>query len=488
MEPSTPDANQGSSPLSGASPNQGAIPTPGTPQPANPLQVAGPGAVVSPSVMPPQGGLSPSPVSNGSQFQPAPSAITPSGPSIGPTPPPAGANGQVVSGGFDASASSLPPAAPMSPSQMFNPSTSAGPGPVVGASEPLPPLPTTSRRSMKPFLIAVIALVVLGGASAAAYVGVIVPNKPANVLRAALVNSLQQQQVSTDGSIQASPASGGGVAYKIAFKTAGDSKAKTADAQISVTVSGITFPVEARLVNQDVYVKIGDLSTITGLIGAYSPDAATLAKSLSADVSNKWIVIDSTIINESASAKCALNTNWALSKTDVTLLETQYAKHPFTTIQSSSSDTVNGKAAEKFVLSLDDDKLSTFGDGLKDLSLIKALQKCDPSANSTNSSSSIADHDHTPLTVWVDKSSKRIVQVASNSTSQDAKKGNLTASGKFTIDYGKVSVSAPSNPEPAIQVLTDVQNSLKATNPDLLNLFTGGGDTNATPSSGGLLQ
>jgi hypothetical protein len=335
-------------------------------------------------------------------------------------------------------------------------------------------VPAAKGRSYKKFLVALVAVLIIGGGSAAAYLGVILPNKPINVLKQALSNSLQQPQSSFKGTLVTNPASSGGVAYKADFSGATDSAAKAADFNLSLTVSGVAFPIEARLVNQNVYVKPGDLSTIAGLANAYSPGIGGLAKTLSSQLSNKWIVIDSTLLNQSGAAGCILNTSWAISKADTQLLNDVYGKNSFVTIQSTSADSVNGQNAKKFVLSIDDDKLAAYGNDktLDNLSLVKSAQKCDK--NTTKSiSNAKGDHGKTPLTVWVG-SNKRIAKIAYQGTS--AKKGNLGGSLTLTFDYNKVSITAPSNAEPAIQVLTDIQKAAAA-DPALLNLLGGGSST-----------
>ncbi|HTB48621.1 MAG TPA: hypothetical protein VK712_00910 [Verrucomicrobiae bacterium] len=433
----------------------------------------------SPVIAPGTGGTMPAPDT------PVPTVITP--PQLSnESAIPAGVPGQVISGGFDASASSLPPAAGVAsqpPIPAFNPAPAL---PDLGATDLFavtPPAPV-KRRSLKPFLIALLAIVVLSGASAAAYVGIIVPNKPANVLQAAIINSLQQQQIRTEGTDEGGAASGDGLAYKLAFTSASNAAAKASDVQLNLTVSGITFPVEARLVNQNLYIKVGDLSAITGLVNAYSPDAGSLVQSVSSDISNKWIVVDSTILDEDATIKCLLNTNTSLNNTDITLLKNQYVQHPFVTIQSTSSATINGKAAEKFILSADDDKAATYFNGLTNLSIVQNVEKCPGLSTSTKPNfSGLADHDKTPLTVWVDKSSKRIVQISAQSTAQDAQKSNLAGSLTVSLQYGNVSIAAPSNAEPALQVLAQIQSAVSS-NPNLLNLFSGGlGSTGTTPDT-----
>src|SRR5665213_513962 len=382
------------------------------------------------------------------------------------------APGAVTTGDFSAPAApaAQPPQPPL-PGQF-----TAAPPPAYGTpGGPMPVQPAPKKsRSFKKLIIALAAVLVIGAGSAAAYVGIVVPNQPANVLKKALVNTLQQKQVSFKGTLEASSGAGG-LAVKSDINAASNATAKTADVQLNLPISGVSFPIEARLVNNNVYVKVGDISTIASLIGTYSPDAGSLANTLSTQLSNKWIVIDSTLLDESG-VSCALNGSWGLSQADIQLLETQYNKNPFVTIQSTSSDPVNGQAAQKFVLSIDDDKATAYANSKNlenNLSMVKTLQKCDKSGTTTlpNTSNATGDHGKTPITIWIDKANKRIVKVAlqdSGKASQGGATGNFTA----TLSYNPVSISAPPNAESAIQVFTNIQKDV-ASNPALANLFSG---------------
>jgi hypothetical protein len=344
----------------------------------------------------------------------------------------------------------------------------ATPGPVVGGVDPLGAAPVAGAggrsSKLKPILIAVAAVWVVGAGTAAAYFGVIVPNKPANVLKAAFINTLQQKQSSTKGTVSASS---GGAAYKVTFNTAEDAVAKAADIQVNLTVSGVSFPVEARLVDHNVYVKVGDLSSIAGLIGAYDPSATATVQSVNGILANKWIVFDSTLLDGNTGVKCALDASWTLTDADVKLLGDQYGKHPFAAIKSTGSATVAGKSAEKFVLNIDNAALDKFGSSLSNLSLIKNLSKCFGGMSAATAGAPI-DTGHTPLTVWVDKGSKRIVQIAN--TSGSAKSGDSVTT-TIGLSYGKVSITAPKNAEPAVQVLASLQTILGGSGIDLAQLL-----------------
>lgn len=343
---------------------------------------------------------------------------------------------------------------------------------VVGGSDPSAIVPPSSpRRSFKPFLIALAAVLVVGIGSAVAYIGIILPNKPINVLKQSLANSLQEPQSSFKGTVASDPSAAGGTAYKADFSGAADTATKKAEFKLDFTVTGITFPIEARLVNKNVYVKAGDLSTVAGLVSAYSPQFGGLAQTLSSQLSNKWIVIDSTLLNQSG-VGCFLDTSWSVTNADIQLLNNAYNKHAFVTIKSTGTDSVNGQNAEKLVLSIDNDKLAALGNDktLDNLSLVKSSQKCDKTI-SKNVSNAKGNHGQTPLTIWVDKGKKRIVKIAY----QDPAKKN--GSAEVTVSYNKVAITAPSNAVPAVQILTQIEQSA-ASNPAMLNLL--GGSTPAT--------
>jgi hypothetical protein len=238
-----------------------------------------------------------------------------------------------------------------------------------------------------------------------------------------------------------------------------------------MTISGATLSFEARLVDGNIYVKVGDLSTITSLLGAYSPELDAAAKSVNATLSNQWIEIDSTLIKESG-ASCALDTSRSLTQSDLKLLESQYKLNNFVTIVSTSADTVNGKKVTKMVLSIDDDKASTFSKGLSQLSIVKDLRAC---AKDTKPMTALvpADHDKTPLTVWIDKGTKQVVQISSNSTAADAKNSNLKGTATIGLSYNNVKIPAPTSSKSALQVLTELENTLSSSGIDPNSLISG---------------
>lgn len=344
-------------------------------------------------------------------------------------------------------------------------------------------MPNNKKRKL-PIILAVVAMVivVLGG-SAAAYFGVVVPNKPENVLKTAFRNTLEQKNVTAavkaEGKDKDSPA------YKIESTIKGTlNEPRGSAATIKVTVTGVTISAEVRLVNDELYIKVGDLSNITNLLGAAAPQYDSLVKSLNSKLTEQWIVLDSTILKE-AGLSCALKIDSVVTDADFTLMEDLYKKSPFITIDSSSQDTVDGRAATKYELTLDPNKADKFGEGLKDLSLVKKANACNKQSDKkaagdediTNSLDSLSKENDSPakFTVWVDKGKKLITKVSIETSAEEEKKG---ISGSMTVgmSYETVTVAKPENAKPFLTVLTEIATAAKS-DPTLgpaLDQLTGG--------------
>jgi hypothetical protein len=388
------------------------------------------------------------------QAQPAVTPVTPA-----PVPPESAPVAQ---------AAPAPVVSPSSPTDTATPAPTTTPAPVIMTSDAptdttqadFPEVPKKSRRKklLVSLLIALITVVVIGGGSAAAYFGVVVPNKPENVLMSSALNTLKQKQSTYDGTFEINPANGSGVAIKAAFNGSTDVASKATDLTLHLTISGVDLTVNARYVDKNLYLKVGDLKTISSLLNGIDPTYGAVVTQLSDTVSNKWIKVDSTLINSSAEASCILNANLTLNDKDIDTIKAQYKAHPFVTITSTSADTLNGKNVQKYVLSINDDKENAFANQLGSLSPVQALKKCNAGKSLTDDAAQAADHDKTPLTVWIDKSTKQIVKLSTTTTAQDAKQDNVTGTATINLDYNKpVHVTAPASSTPAMDLIGQLE-------------------------------
>lgn len=326
---------------------------------------------------------------------------------------------------------------------------------------------------LKIVLIILAVIFVLGGGSAAAYFGVVVPNKPENILKAAVKNTAEQKNVTAKITAEGKADS---IAYKSVITTKSNQEKKALGMEASVTVSGFTFTGEARYVDKSAYVKVGDLSNITDIIssaaGLSSNESdkqyATMIKDLSKKVANQWYEVDSTLLKE-ANADCVLDSDFSINDADYKLLADAYAKNPFVTIDNSASDSVNGKSATKFQLTLDEKKADSFGDVIEKTSLFKKVTECDKSASSSSSSSTL-DQDvsgtiknatgdgKSSFTLWVDKKSKTISRVAFETTAQEEKDSGVSSKIDATFDYSPVSIEKPADSKPITTLISEVMN------------------------------
>lgn len=341
-------------------------------------------------------------------------------------------------------------------------------------------------RVLRPALWVIAAVLVLGGASAAAYYKLIVPNQPENVLRTALMNTLQARQIGYSGTLNASPTGSGSInmAGKLTYSGSLDSSKKADDTNLNLTVSGINVGGEIRYVNQNAYFKFGDLSNLATMAGNLYPSVKTQAQSVSSDLSNKWIEVDSTLIDQSG-LQCLLNDNQQLTNADIGQLEGAYKSDQFVKINKTSSTVLGGAPTEKFDITINDNKGAKFIDSTYKLPMYASIKKCGD-GKITNSDVHGDNKSHA-LTLWVDKSSKKISQVSFSYS-----EGNGTSTGEnlnslTSLSYKSVSISAPANAEPFMVAMTKLESDLglsqgAASGPDLTNLF------NSSSSSNSVLQ
>lgn len=301
--------------------------------------------------------------------------------------------------------------------------------------------------------LSVAIAIVLFGAAAALYLGYVVPNRPSNVLKTAIENTLAERDVSFNSNLNITTSGSSKMSYKLIANGAANLNSKAVDVNLSLTVDGVNIPVEVRMINQNVYFKAGDLSQLASLIGAYSPQAASITKSLASSISNKWIVVDSTLVKQIPGASCTLDSNWGLTKSDINYLVNQYNKNKFVTITSTSSDTVNGQPAEKFNLNINNNSAASFSSAFQHLSLVQSIEKC---TNGKPLATIKGDGRTVPITVWVNKSSKLISKISFNSSPTSKTIGSFTT----TLTYGNVNISTPSGAIPAAQFILQIERSL----------------------------
>lgn len=327
----------------------------------------------------------------------------------------------------------------------------------VAASAPSPAknkFKLFGKLGVVPLAIAAFALI---GGSAAAYYGVVVPNKPENVLKAALDNTLNQTKVKYDAKVamEFTEAEAPVKAMNATFKGQSDFEKNAAQVEFEITASGVKLPLELRSIDKSIFIKIGDISSIKGLAAAAAPEYAELVDVANDVIGNQWIEIDETLLKQ-ANMGCVTDSTFKLTPDDVKLLQTSYSAKPFATVKSTSSDTVNGRSAYKYEIDIDDKKANEYGSSLSQLSAVKKLKECGGSEDFTNSDVDVTEGT-TPITIWVDKGTKTLSKVALKTTEKSEKENNVKGTIEISFTYGQADITKPEGAKSAMEIAAELQ-------------------------------
>src|SRR3989338_9632363 len=145
------------------------------------------------------------------------------------------------------------------------------------------------KKPSKKLVVIALAFILLFGGGAAAYYGVILPNKPANVLKKAVENTLGTTQTHFEVRILTEGNSGGVVASDTLIRGQGDINAKLFQAEIETTISGVKVTGEIRMVGQSLFVKVGDLTTVLNLVNLNVPELEPIINAVVEKISDQWI-------------------------------------------------------------------------------------------------------------------------------------------------------------------------------------------------------
>jgi len=311
----------------------------------------------------------------------------------------------------------------------------------AGAAQPAFAAVAKPRRKRKLFavLAIILVLILLLGGSAGAYFMAVLPNKPENVLKQALANIIQEQYVNFDGTLESS---GDGQAVKATFKGQSDAQANAFQAAIGVTAYGVTIPVETRLVDKTVYIKFTDLSVISSLLGQYSDDGGASVKAMLAQISGKWISIDSTLLAQ-ADLACVLEPAPTPSEQDIKLLLSAYESRPFAKNNVTTTENVNGKSALKYSFDVDNKELEQYIKSVSEASFLKSYKDCGTEAKDTKPAEGTSK-----VELWVTKADKQIVRASLNN-----KQEGQTTKLDTKLSYEASKIEKPTDAIPLVELL-----------------------------------
>ncbi len=317
------------------------------------------------------------------------------------------------------------------------------------------------KKKLSISVITAMVIVLLAGTSIAAYFGVVVPNRPENVLRTAFENTAEQKQSTFSGKFSFEDLSedSGLKAVNVDFNGQVDIENNAFQSEVEVTASGFKVPFEVRGIDKSVFFKMGDLSGIKSLVQLSSPEYVPAVDFFNQKLANQWMEIDETLLKQ-AGSQCVLDlSSFVLTEEDMELLNKRYDEVPFATIKSTSDDTVNDRSATKFELELDDKKAEEFGQGLSELSIAKKIKDCSGDTDAFKGEES-SEGDKSVFTIWVDKGSKTISKIATQSTEQTEERDKAKGSLEITIEYGGADVSKPEGARPITEVISELYGAL----------------------------
>lgn len=231
------------------------------------------------------------------------------------------------------------------------------------------------KRFSKALALVLIPLLLLGGGSAGAYFGVIMPNKPENVMAKAITNLLSDPDgigsFSVSVNIQSKNPSmvDNNVVILTNGGVDGDNNVR-ADTRVEFSILKLTSSVIVRPQDKTLYVKINELPSLLQLVGG-GQDLGPL-KDLAQKLNQNWVRInvadlkDAGVLNneQASSAEKCINayadffTNKKRRLQDAFLKA--YNQHAFVGAKKAGSDVIENERTSKFEITIDDAKSTEF--------------------------------------------------------------------------------------------------------------------------------
>ncbi len=340
--------------------------------------------------------------------------------------------------------------APQSPMQPPAPQPGAYQAPVF------PPLNNQAKKKkLKPLFIALLALILIGGGSAAAYFGYVVPNKPENKLLSALADLVSQNELVSEGTIDVTTPEAPGVAVN--FKSESNVSQNQFALSGTVGVSGAQFPYELRYVDKNIYAKVGGLESLSSL-GLDETNPASSYLSMLAGVNDKWYVVDRSFWSSFGSeTSCVTDLSFAFTDDDISKIKAAYKKHPLFTVKSTSQEDVNGTPTTKYAVEpASDAEAIAFAKELETLSVVEKIKSCLKDAGAE----SVLDEEITDLDTGGTATGNMAIYLTDDNKVKkidlEAQDSGSTMKMSTTFTYQAVTVSAPEGAEPIQNLLSDL--------------------------------
>lgn len=306
-----------------------------------------------------------------------------------------------------------------------------------------------SKQPRRLLLLLIIAMVVLGSGGAFAYFGMVVPNRPENVLRSMLTNTVSSKTMQSEGKIYIELED---FSTTIDFTSAAD-VSNLSEPRVSATFDAdiliAKLNLELVLFDRDAYFKLsgldGVLDLFSGQLGASDELSGTIDTVLN-ELLGKWFVINESLINQSGitlseSAEQDLSTIMtALTDHEILVAETRF-----------DDEDVRGKSAFHYAIIFDEQAIKDAVASLQGKTLFgqtisaEDVEEMLSTFNVTNMK---------PLNVWVYKHNKRLARVAFKEEADGMK---VETSTTFYAYDEPVTIEKPSKAKSILELSNIVQ-------------------------------
>lgn len=324
--------------------------------------------------------------------------------------------------------------------------------PISGMTDnPLPVSPPQRRNKTLLFglIIAAVILLLTGGAAASYYYSMV--NKPENVLKQALANSMDLQKAKTihmsgKTSIQQKDSE---TPIEVEYKIAGNSETGAFDVNgtVDMLISNVTFDLRSTD-SKTFYVRMGGLEGVSQLLAATGEETAALAPIITS-LDNQWIEINDSFLKQ---IDKTYESAEPLTQADIQKITEAYLQHSFLVIKNVLADeTVGGKDSYRYKIVVDPAKLKSFLAAVKDAKL-DSLKIDQEVLDVYNKGIDEVGFDKYPFEIWISKDDKMIRKMAFSVTSGET---NIESS-LVVNDYNKpVDVQKPEGAQSIMEIISN---------------------------------
>lgn len=323
----------------------------------------------------------------------------------------------------------------------------AAAGPAI-ADRPKP------RFSKKVKLIALVALIIvlLGGASAGAYYGVIAPSQPQRIIGDSLSNTLNSEKTKSakfEGELTCLKGDSCKSFSAVLFKGAA-SENGSFDMNMQFKTVVTTVNLDARYVDKAAYLRLSGLNGLDKLLDSFGGGTGNNAEyaRIISQLNDKWYTFDESLLKQMGGNVTVPSGDEKLSKADAQKVGDAYKNHQFIKINKKLTDEpIHSQSSYHLQATIDKAELKAFlnevkADNIKGMKLEQSdIDKIDQ-----------ADFSKYPFDIWVNKSNRMISQLATTIT-QDNESVKLRIA---LYDYNQpVTVEKPAGAKSVLELISE---------------------------------